>query len=130
MNLSLADVEEYRTLRLAETTRRGSAPTAGTLDREVELLKRILNHAVGCGRLPSNPVARVKLLNKPNVRRVVIDEEKFQQLLAAAEERLKPILIVAFDTGMREREVLDLRWHQVNLKEGVIVLAPQDTKSE
>lgn len=44
--------------------------------------------------------------------------------------RLRPVLLVAFDTGMRQREVLDLRWEQVDLRSGTIDLAPQDTKSE
>jgi len=35
-----------------------------------------------------------------------------------------------FDTGMRQREILDLRWEQVNLRHGAIRLAPQDTKGE
>jgi integrase len=37
---------------------------------------------------------------------------------------------VAFETGMRKREVLDLLWEQVDLRNGTIALAPQDTKSE
>jgi integrase len=40
----------------------------------------------------------------------------------------RKIVATAFDTGMRKREVLDLRWNQVDLRRGVIKLAPQDTK--
>jgi hypothetical protein len=32
----------------------------------VELLKRLTNCAAACGRLPENPVARVKHLRVPN----------------------------------------------------------------
>ncbi|HEX9506938.1 MAG TPA: tyrosine-type recombinase/integrase, partial [Myxococcales bacterium] len=130
VSLTLGDIDAYRTRRLGESTPRGSQPAAATLDREVELLKRILNYAVACGKLPNNPVANAKLLRKPNVRRVVLDEAAFQQLFEASEESLKPILLVAFDTGMRQREILDLRWEQVDLRQGVIRLAPQDTKGE
>ncbi|HTP24062.1 MAG TPA: site-specific integrase [Anaeromyxobacteraceae bacterium] len=128
--LSQRHVDEYRTRRLGEKTRRGSAPSPATLDREVELLKRILNYAVACGRLTHNPIAKAKLLRKPNVRRMVVSEEDFQRLHAAADECFKPILAVAYETGMRKREVLDLRWEQLDLKEGVIRLLPQDTKAE
>lgn len=128
--LTLGDVDAYRVQRLAEVTRRKKAPTPQTLDHEVALLKRVLNYAVKCGRLPLNPIAGVSLLRVPNVRRSVIDETEFNALLTAAEAWLKPILLMAFDTGMREREVLDLRWEQVKLKDGVIELAPQDTKAE
>ncbi len=37
---------------------------------------------------------------------------------------------MAFDTGMRLREFLDLEWSQVDLRTGVIRLLPQDTKAE
>jgi len=128
--LSRADVEEYRTKRQGETTRRGSTPAPGTLDREVELLKRLLNYAAACGRLPANPIAKVKLLRVPNVRRVVLDEEAFQRLHAKAEPWLRPILLVAFDTGMRKSEVLNLRWSQLDRKAGAVRLEAEDTKTE
>jgi len=89
-SLTLKDIEAYRSRRLGESTPRATQPTADTLDREVELLKRILNYAVGCGKLPNNPVANVKLLRKPNVRRVVLDEAAFPRLFDASEEALKP----------------------------------------
>jgi integrase len=49
----------------------------------------------------SNPIAAVKLLRKPNVRRSVLDDAAFEKLLALAESQLKPIILVAYDTGMR-----------------------------
>ncbi len=130
MELSQRHVDEYRTRRFGEKTRKGTPPSPATLDREVELLKRFLNYAVACGRLTHNPIAKAKLLRKPNVRRTVVSEEAFQCLHAAAEECFKPILAVAYETGMRKREVLDLRWEQLDLKEGVIRLLPQDTKAQ
>src|SRR5258708_23449324 len=74
--------------------------------------------------------SRAKLLRKPNVRTTVIDEEIFRRLSDVCDPALRPILTVAFDTGMRKREILDLRWEQVELKLGIIRLAPQDTKGK
>lgn len=128
--LTRGDVEEYRTKRQAEKTRRAEAPSPATLDREVELLKRLLNYSVACGRLAENPVARVKLLRVPNTRRVVVDEEAFQRLSVKAEAWLRPILLVAFDTGMRKSEVLNLRWSQLDLKAGAARLEAEDTKTD
>jgi integrase len=128
--MTVEDVDAYRALRLEEKTRRKTRPSAAQLDREVELLKRVCNYAVAAGKLKASPLAKVKLLKKPNVRKVVIDEEQFQQLVEAADPPLKPILVVAFDTGMRKREVLDLRWSQVDLKTGCIRLEATDTKTE
>ncbi len=130
MALTVEDVDAYRHTRLRETTVRKQPPTPATLDRELELLKRILNYAVDCQKLPHNPLQRAKFLRVPNVRRKAVNEEFFQQLLAAAEPELKAILLIGFDTGMRKREVLDLIWEQVDLKGGAIHLAQQDTKGE
>jgi integrase len=128
--LTRGDVEEYRTRRQTETTQRGGAPSPATLDREVELLKRLLNFSAACGRLTENPLAHVKLLRVPNVRRVVLDEEAFQRFHRAAESWLRPILLVAFDTGMRKSEVLHLRWSQVDLRAGAVRLEAEDTKTD
>ncbi len=128
--LELGDVDAYRSRRCAETTQRGGAPSPATLDRELELLKRFLDYAVACGRLKENPIAKVKLLRVPNVRRVVLDEEAFQRIRVAAEEWLRPILLVAFDTGMRKSEVLNLCWSRLDLKVGAVRLEAEDTKTE
>jgi len=49
--LTVKGVDSYRTQRMGETTKRKTPPSPGTLDREVELLKRILNYAVACSSL-------------------------------------------------------------------------------
>ena len=128
--LTLADIDRYRTSRLGETTRLGRAPSPATLDREVELLKRFLNYSVACKKLPKNPIADVQLLRVPNTRQVVLGEEAFQRLVAAAEEWLRPILLVAFDTGMRKSEVLKLKWRHLDRDAGAVRLGPEDTKTE
>ena len=123
-------VEDYRKVRFRETTCRGSAPSSGTVDREIELLKRILNYAVRTKVLQTNPVAHVPLLNKPNTRKLTLDEKGFEKLLEAADEHIRPILVVAFDTGMRKEEILGLRWEQVDLAGGRIFLYEEDTKAQ
>ena len=60
----------------------------------------------------------------------MIDDETFEKMVELAPPHLKPILVVAFDTGMRQREILRLRWNQVDLKNKVIRLEATDTKTE
>jgi integrase len=81
-------------------------------------------------QLKEHPLRDVQLLRKPNVRRMLLDENGFQRLFAAAEEALRPILLLAFDTGMRKEELLALRWEQVDLEASTIALAPEDTKTD
>ena len=130
LGLSLKHVDDYRTARFAEKTKRKKPPTPGTLDREIELLKRFVNYAFKTKRIESNPLAGIKLLNKPNVRTMVVDEHSFAVLHVQAPEFLKPMLLLGFDTGMRLSEILNLSWKQVSLREGVIRIAPQEDKEE
>lgn len=131
LDLTLSHVEQYRFSRSKETTKNSDNPPAtSTVNREVSLLKRIINYGVRCGEIPSNPIAHVKLLHESNVRQTVVDDDRFGRLLESAEANLKPILLLAFDNGMRKREILDLRWEQLDLKEGTIRLAPEDTKTD
>lgn len=130
VKLTEKDVDEYRQIRSAETTRRGGAPTSATLDKEVELLKRILNYAKRCKKISVNPIADVALIRARNTRDRFIGEVEFARLYQHAEDTLKPILLTAYDTGMRLQEVLGLRWECVNLSERNIRLLPQETKAD
>jgi integrase len=135
-SITQADVDEYRAFRLGQSEsprhrgrRRRGPPSPASLDRELAQLKRMLNYAVECGWLASNPIAKVKLLNKPNVRRVTIDEATFSKLYEVADPALKPIILTAYDTGMRKGEILNLRWSQLDLREGAVKLSAEDTKT-
>ncbi len=68
----------------------------------------MLNYAVACGSLPSNPVEAVKLLRKPNVRRSVLDDAAFEKLFTAAEAQLKPIILVAYEGVERHPQDMNL----------------------
>lgn len=127
--LTQRDIDEYRAMRLAERGRRGGNPAPATLDREFALLKTALNYAVKCGDLDRNPIFGVELLNVPNIRRIVLDEATFAKLVEAADLEFRPILLVAYDTGMRKDEIRLLRWEQVDLVEGCIQLSHEDTKT-
>jgi integrase len=129
--LTQKDVDLYRELRLEEKTKRGGPPAPATLNREFELLSRMLNYAVDCRELDANPLTRVKKLKEDNVRTIVIEEDQFQLLLEAAEPALKPILLVAYDTGIRLGNVLALQWSKIRQtdKRWRIDLPPQDVKA-
>lgn len=108
-SLTLRDIDQYRAKRQREPTPRGTAPAPATLNKEIGLLKRFVNYAIRCGDIRWNPISRVPMLKEDNVRQVFIGEQEFQKMLAAANVYFRPVLITAYETGMRRTEVLKLR---------------------
>ena len=49
-------------------------------------------------------------------------KEECQALVNACSSHLKPIVITALNTGMRRGEILSLKWENVDLKHGFILL--------
>lgn len=129
--LTLRDIEKYRENRSTEKTVRGGPPAESTVNREVALLRRMLNYAVtDCRALRVNPIQNVPMVEENNLRSVIITPSDFEKLYDAAEEPLKPILLVAFTTGMRKSSILHLRRSQLDLSgdRGRIYLEPEDVK--
>ena len=51
-----------------------------------------------------------------------LSQEDIKNLIAACDNHLKPIIILALNTGMRISGILRLEWNQVNLDRGFISL--------
>jgi len=64
----------------------------------------------------------VKLLKEPPGRLRYLTPEELSRLLDACAPHLKPIALVAVHTGMRRREILSLRWSDVDLRKHTITL--------
>jgi integrase len=129
MHLTVEDIDWYREERSEEETVRGGPPSPASRNREVALLRRMLNWAVEAKLLTFNPIPKVSMEDEKNVRWVMVEEKTFAGLLEVAEQPLRPIILTAYDTGMRRGEILMLRWPHVDLRSGVIRLQAQDTKT-
>ena len=132
--LSIDDVSRYRDARSKETFGKGKTPTVSTINRELSQLRRLLNFGVQTGKLERNPLMGIRglIIPEDNAREEWIDEREFAQLYEKADAYLRPILLVAYDCGMRKGEILNLRWSQLDLRgegNGVIRLTSGDTKS-
>ena len=130
-DITPALVERYRQKRLSEpsgrTPEKLTAPA--TVNREMACFKTIFNKAVNNGKAERNPAQRLKMLKENNERGRVLSPEEYARLLAHCPEQLKPVVKLAYYTGMRQGEVLGLTWGQVDLKEGFIRLRPEHTKT-
>jgi integrase len=99
-----------------------------TCNRKLALLRHILRMAWKEGLIEKLPA--VELFQEDNERDRVLAEEEFSRLYDQAASHLKPILLCAWETGMRRGEILSLTWHRVNLRENLISLESQDTKTK
>ncbi len=90
------------------------------MTRNLAVLKHVFNTAIEWGYLYENPAKSVKTLRINNRRLRYLTAEEIDRLTNAAGVHLKPIIILAVNTGMRRGEIFDLEWVHVDLKNRVI----------
>lgn len=114
-------IEKYKVERLKEVS-------SSTVNRGLATLKSLFNRAIDWEEYDGlNPVKKVKFLKEPNHRLRFLEKEEIVNLIDSSPEHLKPIVIVAVNTGMRLGEILNLKWKDVDLKREVLYL--YNTKS-
>lgn len=74
-------------------------------------------------------IRKVKLLPENNRRLRYLSIEESQRLVDSCDNHLRPIVITALNTGMRKDEILGLKWDNVDLKAGFILLNQNQTKN-
>ena len=67
-------------------------------------------------------IRKVKKLKGEIGRLRFLSKEEIRALLANCEPHLYPIVFTALNTGMRKSEILNLKWDNVDLKHGLILL--------
>jgi integrase len=103
---------------------------AGTVNRELGLLRRALNlAATECTPPKLDRVPKIPRLEEDAPRKGFFEDHEYRALLGELPERLRPILALGYHTGCRRGEVLSLQWPQVDLAEGIIRLDPGTTKN-
>lgn len=112
-------VEQLQTERL----QKGNKPA--TINRLTATLKHMFSKAVEWDMVEEETLKRVrkaKLLPENNRRLRYLNSNECLNLTNACDAHLKPVVIVALNTGMRKGEILGLRWNQVDLQNGFILL--------
>lgn len=133
--ISHSDLEDYRAKRLQTATRRNETRSVASVNRELALMRGVLNFAKRQSWLNRNPFDSgdplINTANEVKRERVLTFEEEERLLLActAPREHLRPLLICALDTGFRKSEMLSLRWADVDLEAGLIRARSSTTKT-
>ncbi len=92
----------------------GKALSVATVNRELALIRQVLNDALDREYIMATPCARMKSEPEHNIRDRVMDELEEVRLLTKASEWLGEIIRVAVWSGLRQGEILVLRWEDVN----------------
>jgi integrase len=82
----------------------------------------VFNKAVEWGKLDQNPAARVRKLPEPPPVDRILTKDETSRLLAAAGERIRPIIITALATGLRRGELFALRWKDIDFDRRLIIV--------
>jgi integrase len=102
--------------------------SAATINREMQALNRPFQFAKKRGWIQANPFDLADGLivtSGEEARTRLPSDEEIESLLAhATGERahLKPIILVALDTGLRKGKILSLQWSQIDFDTGLITL--------
>lgn len=103
--------------------RRNEGVAPKTINHELGFCKHAFNIAVKEWEwIRDNPFTKVSMEKLPQPRVRWLTEEEFERLYQACGDRLKPIVLLAVKTGMRQDNVLSLKWQEVDLSKGVIRL--------
>lgn len=116
--LSSADVATYRDERLKDVAPATVVRELNTIGHAVEVALREWGLW-----LPRNPVKMVRRPSVPQGRKRRLEVGEEERLLTACDQGrtplLKPLVIIAIETGMRRGEILGLRWEHVDLAKRV-----------
>ena len=101
--------------------------SAATVDKYLKNLSHAFSIAVSeWGWLNENPVIKVKSPTLPRGRVRFLDDDERQRFLLACQQSNNKTLylcvVLALATGMRQGEQMGLKWPDVNLKEGFLIL--------
>ena len=146
--ITLADVTpalitEQRDRLKTGATYRGAARSSSTVNRYLAALSHVFT--VGMrewGWLEDNPFRKIPTLKEPRGRVRFLSDDEFDEagnvvkqgertrLLAACKthsDQFYTIVVLALSTGARQGEILNLRWRDVDLQRGIIIL--EETKN-
>lgn len=107
---TLLEIEKYKSHRIKQGVR------TSTINRCLTIIRKMFNLAVDWEVLQKNQISKIKFYSeKDNLMERILTRPEEERLLGASSEHLKPILIVALNSGMRLSEILTLQWKFIDL---------------
>lgn len=126
-DITPALIVECRDKLSSEPTPRGEQRSPATVVRYMAALSHAFTIAVNEWQwLEDSPMRKVKKPKEARGRVRFLDDDERQRLLTACQassnKQLYLCVILALSSGMRQGELMGLKWQDVNLKDGFIIL--------
>ena len=109
----------------------GDAPlSAKTIQCYHGIIHKALEQAVAAHVIPANPSEHIKLpkIHKPDLQ-PLMDEDVRRFMEAIRGDRFERLFILALFSGLRQSELIGLRWEDVDLENGVLTVRRQIQKA-
>ena len=126
-DLTPALIAEQRDKLLKGTTFKGTVRSPSTVVRYLAALSHALSIATKeLGWLEDSPMRKVSKPKEPRGRVRFLDDQERIVLLQACKESSNPylyiVVVIALSCGLRQGELMNLRWENIDLFKGRIVL--------
>lgn len=121
VSVTAADVRDYI------VTRQAQGAANATINRELAALKRAFSLAMANQSLRFKPY--IPMLTESNVRTGFLTDGEVAALVKLLPDALQSVALFAAFSGWRKREVLGLKWANVDLERGVVRLEPGVSKA-
>lgn len=136
-DIDYSQIERYKAERSkAKSRTRGTKIKNCTINAELRLLRHMLNIGERLGyRIceKGNPVQECKngnfLKEDGEKRDKVLTREEMEKLVECSASHLKPVIAFGWHTGMRKREILGMKWENVDLEEGFVYVPEELSKN-
>jgi len=117
------DIGQFKKERKETPVRGGKIRSDVSVNRELEVLRHMLNKAVEWGMLDENPFTRFKkpiFFEERNDRVRFLEEDEIKKLLDLSPRYLANLIKGAIFTGLRKSDLFNLKWPDVNLERGFL----------
>ena len=117
------DIGQFKKERKETPVRGGKIRSDVSVNRELEVLRHMLNKAVEWGMLDENPFTRFKepiFFEERNDRVRFLEEDEIKRLLDVSPRYLANLIKGAIFTGLRKSDLFNLKWPDVNLERGFL----------